>query len=114
MLAFSLRKEEEALRQRAQTASSGRAAKTLVRADPLRVTLISLRKGVSLGAHHAEGAVSIHALRGRVRVTAATYEVVLETGDLAVLQEEVTHSADALTDCTLLITVGMSPGASPA
>jgi hypothetical protein len=56
--------------------------------------------------------VSIHVLRRRARISAAGDAVQLSAGGLAVLQEEVAHSAAALSDCTLLITVAMASAAS--
>jgi quercetin dioxygenase-like cupin family protein len=112
-LSFSLGAEDAALRQKASAAKAGRAAKTLVKEGPIRVTVVALNKGVALQAHQVEGAVSIHVLRGRARVAAAGGETDLSSGGLVVLQEQVTHAAVAVTDCTLLITVAM-PETAPA
>jgi quercetin dioxygenase-like cupin family protein len=110
-LSFSIAAEDAAQREKAATAKAGRSAKTLVKEGPIRVTLVALRKGVALQPHQVEGAVSIHVLRGRTRVSAAANEIELAAGGLVVLQEEVTHAAQALSDCALLITVAM-PGAT--
>ncbi len=106
-LTFALPAEEAALRERALTSKAGRAAKTLVKEGPLRLTLVALRKGVALQAHQVEGVVSIHVLRGRARVSAAGTDRELASAGMVVLQEEVPHTATALTDCTLLVTVAM-------
>lgn len=107
-LSFSLAAEDLALRERASTAKSGRAAKTLVKEGTLRVTLIVMRKGSALSPHQVDGVVSLHVLRGRVRVAAEGTLVDLSSDGLLVLDQEVAHTAEALTDCSLLITVAMS------
>ncbi|MHB8376311.1 MAG: cupin domain-containing protein [Dehalococcoidia bacterium] len=106
-LSFALPAEEAPLRERALASSAGRAAKTLVKEGTLRITLIALRKGVVLRAHQVEGAASIHVVRGRARVSAAGTDSELSAGGIVVLQEQVPHTAAALTDCTLLVTVAM-------
>lgn len=107
-LSFSLSTEDAALRERAAAARSGRAAKTLVKEGRLRVTLIALRRGAALGAHQVEGVVSLQVLRGRARVSAEGKLVDLSSGGLLILDQEVTHTAEALADCALLVTVAMA------
>ncbi len=107
VLSFALSAEDAELRARAAEAKSGRAAKTLVKEGRLRVTLLALRKGARLSPHQAEGVLSIHVLRGRARVSAEGSGTDLAAGGLLVLQEEVPHTAEALSDCGLLITVAM-------
>ncbi len=113
-LSFSLRDEETSLREKAAESPAGRAAKTLVKDGSLRVTMTALRKGVALQRHQVEGAVSVQVLRGRARVgvdgpSTAPYSEDLASGRLLVLQEGAPHTAEALSDCTLLITFAM-PG----
>ncbi len=108
VLAFGLAEQDAELKARAEQSTSGRAAKTLVKDGPLRVTLIAMRKGNALRAHQVEGVVSVQVLRGRARVSAEGEGIELATNGLVVLQEEVAHTAEALSDCALLVTVAMS------
>ena len=108
-LAFSLSSEDAALRERASEAKSRRAAKTLVKDGPLRVTLIALAKGAALSPHQVDGVVSIQVLRGRARLSFEGTLKDLSAGGLLVLDQEVTHAAEALADCSLLVTVAMQP-----
>lgn len=108
VLSFALSAEDAALRDRAMAAKSGRAAKTLIKEGRLRITMIAMRKGAVLGAHQVGAVVSIHVMRGRARVSAAGASTNLASGGLLVLQEEVAHTAEALSDCVLLVTVAMS------
>jgi quercetin dioxygenase-like cupin family protein len=112
VLSFAVGLEDAALRERASTTRSGRAAKTLVKDGPLRITLIVLRKGAALSPHQVDGVLSIQVLRGRVRVSAEGAVVDLSSNGLLVLDQEVAHTAEALADCALLITVAMTPGAA--
>ncbi len=107
VLSCSLSDESARLRERAMAARTGRAAKTLFKQGALRGTLIALRKGAALSPHQVEGEISIHAVRGRVRVSAHGGVATLGAGGVLVLARGVTHSAQALSDCVLLITVAM-------
>jgi quercetin dioxygenase-like cupin family protein len=107
-LSFSLSTEDATLRERAGAARSGRVAKTLVKEGHLRVTLILLRRGAALGAHQVDGVVSLQVLRGRARVSAGGAIVDVSRGGLLVLDQGVTHTAEALVDCALLVTVAMA------
>lgn len=111
VLSFELSAEDRGLRERAQAAKSGRAAKTLVKEGRLRVTMIVMQRGSRLGAHQVDGVVNIQMVRGRARVSAQGEGTDLELGGLLVLQEEVTHTVEAITDCALLVTVSMSADA---
>jgi quercetin dioxygenase-like cupin family protein len=66
-----------------------------------------LKKGAALSPHQVEGVVSLHVLRGRARVSAEGAVVDLSSGGLVVLDQDVTHTAEALADCALLVTVAM-------
>lgn len=107
VLTFDLRAEQADLLQRAQRARSGRAAKTLVKEGPLRITLVALRKGVSLREHRVAGAVSLESLHGRLDLQAEGRQLGLRPGQLAALDAAVPHVATALTDCSILITMSM-------
>jgi hypothetical protein len=59
VLTFSLGIEDDALRERAATASDGRAAKTLVEQGPLRITLVALTSGTVLQPHEIPHRIAI-------------------------------------------------------
>jgi quercetin dioxygenase-like cupin family protein len=106
-LAFDVKAIEGDLLQQARTGKAGRAAKTLVKEGPLRITLVALREGVSLKKHQVSGAVSIQAVRGRIALNAAGSQLNLRPGQLAALDANVRHGATAGTDCSILITVAI-------
>lgn len=105
VLAFLLDREGEALALRAQSATSGRAAKTLVKEGPLRVTLVTLRAGTSLQRHQVAGPSSIQALKGMARFETPAGTTVLPAGAMMVLDAGVTHTVTAMEDSTLLVSI---------
>ena len=104
LLQFSLRNEDARLRTQAADARAGRAAKTLVKEGEIRVTLVALRKGTVLQTHQVGGATTIQVHRGRVRLSLEDGSVNLGSGEVVAIAANVPHSAEALSDCGLLIT----------
>jgi quercetin dioxygenase-like cupin family protein len=109
-LEFLLKAEDEALRERAAGAGSGRAAKTLAKEGRLRVLLIALNRGTVLKQHHADGPVSIQCLRGNVAITAGDASNELTSGGLLVLDANVQHEVKALRDSSILTTISLPRG----
>jgi quercetin dioxygenase-like cupin family protein len=106
-LRFRLFAEDAALREQASLSTSGRAGRTLVKEGSLRITQIALRKGASLGSHQVAGGMSLHVLRGQLRLATSEGDVTLEQGDLAALDFEVFHAGVAMNDCVVLVTIAM-------
>lgn len=107
VLQFILRAEDDELRERAESSRSGRVAKTLLKEGPLRVTLLALGKGTALQPHQVAGPVSIQSIRGCLRVTTAAGNLDVPAGNLVALDAGVAHTAKALEDCAVLITVAV-------
>ena len=108
VLDFRLSAEEERLRRQAAAARSGRSAKTLIKEGRLRITDVALKKGTQLSPpERAGGAMSMLMRRGRMRVKVGDGALDIGPGELVVLDEEVAHSAEALSDCVVLITTAM-------
>ncbi len=107
MLTFLLQAEDDTLREFAAAATSGRAAKTLVKQGAQRITLVALRRGAALPAHQVAGAVSLQTLRGLVKVGIEREEIELPAGSLVTFGPGVAHAATALEDSSLLVTVSM-------
>ena len=111
VLAFVLGPEIEAIRAHARAASDGRAAKTLIKDGPLRVTVVGLRAGIELQEHSVSGPVLVQGLSGVARVTVGSGEVDLGPGALVALDEGVPHTVQAVEDCVLLLTLAPTPPA---
>jgi len=76
--------------------SSDRTAKTLVKQRNFTLVLTLLKAGAVLKEHTAEGNVSIHVLRGAIRVTVDHHAAEFEQGQMVVLNRDVRHSIEAL------------------
>jgi quercetin dioxygenase-like cupin family protein len=104
-LRFRLSEESDRLLERAREARTGRAAKTLVKEGPLRITMVALRKRTHLSKHHVNGQVSIQVLRGRLTTWTEPGAMDLSASDVLVLNDGVEYAVSARTDCAFLITM---------
>jgi quercetin dioxygenase-like cupin family protein len=107
ILRYHLPTEQAALLSKAGSTPAGRAGKTLAKEGSLRITQMALRKGKRLLSHQVAGAASIQMLQGRLRMTTASGDIDLSPGALTVLDAGVAHSALAITDCSIFITMAM-------
>ena len=112
VLRFQVAFEEARLHEVAERSTAGRAGKTLVKEDTLRVVLMALQKGTELPWHDVGGAMSLQLLRGRLRMTTADGKMDLAPGALIVLNGRVQHSSVAMSDCVMLMTIAMQEPAS--
>lgn len=95
------------------THDHGHAARTIVRADDLRVVLIAIRAGAHIAEHVAQATVAIQVLSGRVRIRlprlARQHEdrfEELRPGRLLAMEGGLAHSVEALEESALLLTLG--------
>jgi quercetin dioxygenase-like cupin family protein len=105
VLTFLLGAEDDTLREFADDSKTGRAAKTLVKENSLRITLVALKKGTVLPSHQVAGPVSIQTLRGCLRLATDRGDMDLPAGTLIALESGVAHTAKAQTDGARLITL---------
>jgi quercetin dioxygenase-like cupin family protein len=103
-LTFMLGAEDDTLREFAEDSKTGRAAKTLVKDGPLRITLVALKKGTVLPPHHVDGPISIQTIRGCLRLTTESGDMDVSEGNLIALGPGVVHAAKAHEDCAILLT----------
>ncbi|MDI3339457.1 MAG: cupin domain-containing protein [Sphaerobacter sp.] len=90
--------------------ASGRRAATLVKADGLRVVLVTMRRGAVLAEHTAPGPITIQALRGSFLVTVGAVERSLPAGELISVGAQVPHAVRAVEDGAFLLTIGWPHG----
>jgi NADH-quinone oxidoreductase subunit F len=76
--------------------SSDRTAKTLVKQGNFTLVLTLMKAGAILKEHTAEADVSIHVLRGAIRVTVDHNIAEFEQGQMMILSRDVRHSIEAL------------------
>jgi quercetin dioxygenase-like cupin family protein len=105
LLTFQLAAEQAALSEQAASSVTGRAGKTLVKEGLLRITMVALRSGTPLPSHHHVAGASLQVLRGRLRVVGKPGDRDIGPGALVALDAGTMHSAAALSDCVILITV---------
>jgi quercetin dioxygenase-like cupin family protein len=105
---FQLAREIDQLTGSPQYRSTGQAARTLVKRPDLRVVLIVLRRNADLKEHRTNQPVSIHVLKGRVRIALPRGCPEPVAGELLVLESAVTHDIMALTDSAFLLSMPWS------
>ncbi|MEX2431679.1 MAG: cupin domain-containing protein [Dehalococcoidia bacterium] len=108
VLLFDLGREGAEVDERAAGDEKRRAARTLLKEGPLRASLLALKQGEALDEHAVGGPTTLHLLRGRLQLRIGEEELELRQGSLAALDHRIAHSAAALEDCILLVTVAMS------
>jgi quercetin dioxygenase-like cupin family protein len=108
LLTFLLAAEDETLHELEEFSESGRAAKTLVKQGAMRITLVALRKGTMLESHEVKGPVSIQTIRGCLRLGTDRGNIDIPPSGLISLGPGVVHTAEALDDCSILITFAIS------
>lgn len=101
--------DEEIKRFRPGDTEAGRRAETLIKADGLRVVLVTMLSGITLHEHTAPGPITIHALHGRFAVTFEDQERELGPGDLVSLASGVRHAVKTIEDGAFLLTIGWGP-----
>jgi quercetin dioxygenase-like cupin family protein len=84
---------------------SGIHAKTLFKKHDLRVVLISMQNAAHMKEHHADGTISIHVLRGQLRVSLNGKPHDLPTGTLFTLGASIRHDVEAKGDSAFLLTI---------
>jgi quercetin dioxygenase-like cupin family protein len=80
-------------------------AKTLFKKSDLRIVLISMEKAARIKKHHADGAISVHVLRGVVRFREQGHSHDLMPGHVLALAASIQHEVEALEECAFLLTV---------
>ena len=85
--------------------TTGHNAKTLLKADNLRLVLNALKAHSSIPSHQTAGRISIHTLRGRIQVRAEGRTFNLAAGRLLALGPGIRHDVEALEDSAFLLTI---------
>lgn len=85
---------------------SGRSSETLVKYEQFRVVLVRMKPGSYMSHHRAEGPISVHVLRGKVRVHLPEDRIEdLKPGDLLTLDRCLEHDVEALEESSFLLTI---------
>ena len=84
----------------------GHTARTVVREPDLRVVFIVLRAGARIASHRVDQKAAVHALSGHVRLRLPDAVADLTAGRLLVLERDLAHDVEALTDSAIVLTLG--------
>lgn len=112
LVRLDLARELEELRQAEPWRTGRHHAKTLLKYPDLRVVLMALKQGTTLGEHKTRGRLSIHTLEGHVLLKLESQVVDLPAGCLLGLGPSVPHDVEALEPSVILLTVAW-PASAP-
>ena len=87
----------------------GRNSKTLVKRPDLRTVLVAIRPGAPMADHVAAGPLTVHVLKGRVRMRMKETSVELGTGHLLALERNERHDVEAIEESAFLLTIAWPP-----
>jgi quercetin dioxygenase-like cupin family protein len=110
LLQFDLAAETEQLRKEGPWKNTSRNAKTLVKHADLRIVLIAMKRGTRMEGHKTDESISIHALRGSLRLHLPEQTVELPAGRLLALGRSLPHDVEALEDSSFLLTISWPKG----
>jgi quercetin dioxygenase-like cupin family protein len=102
---YDLAEAAKALRQEAQAGEGGHRQQSLYKHGPTSVSLFAFDRLTRLAPHRTRGVVSIHLLRGHLRIMAEGKSHDLYSGHLLVLAPGVQHDVVAQEESEMLLTV---------
>jgi quercetin dioxygenase-like cupin family protein len=108
VMLFRLDDERERTADPATVRKHGRAARTLLKEGPLRVTLVVLAPGGELAEHSAEGPITLQPLAGSLRFRAAGAAHDVGAGDMLSAGAGVRHAVSSEHGATFLLTVAIA------
>src|SRR5690606_30945695 len=103
LMRLDLNRELDEVKQAAPYRDKGQCAKTLVRNPDLRVVLVALAQGVSMGEHQTNHRITVQCLHGEVRVKLPDQQVDLPAGCLFTMLGSVPHDVEGLRDSAFLL-----------
>ena len=103
--ALDVRAALRALRAEAGEGANGHRQITLVHRGPVRLVLFAFAAGGRMPEHRAPGRVTIHVLRGTLRVRTPDAQHVLGESQILALAPGVPHDVDASEEADMLLGV---------
>ncbi len=103
---FDVAAVEAEMRQEDAYQRDGHTARTLVRAEDLRLVLIVMKAGARIAEHQASDTAVIQALSGHVQLRLTSTIADLPSGRLIVLERGLRHDVEALAESSFLLTLG--------
>jgi quercetin dioxygenase-like cupin family protein len=110
LLQFDLANELDQLhRDESWLHPAGRRSKTLVKYPDLRIVLIAMKANTRMHEHTAAGRISVHSLKGHIRLHLPEQMLDLPAGHLLALDQCVPHDVEAAEDSAFLLTLSWPP-----
>jgi quercetin dioxygenase-like cupin family protein len=109
---FDLETVAATLRQELRSGEAGHRQQSLYKHGPTSISLFHFDHLTRLPAHRAKGVVSIHVLKGHLRVMAEGQSHDLRAGNLLVLASGVLHDVVAQETSEMLLTVHLDTDAA--
>lgn len=94
-----------ALRAEPRTGANGHQQITLLHHGPVRIVLFAFEAGGRMPQHRAPGWITIHVLRGSLRVRTPDAHHALSEGHVLALAPDVPHDVDATEEADMLLGV---------
>lgn len=110
VLVFDLTEEEDTAADQEILERSGRNARTLLKAGPLRVTLVVLAPGGEIPEHSAPGPITVQPIRGTIRFIVGGETHDLGPGEMLSAGAGVSHSVATEAGASILLTVAHPGG----
>jgi quercetin dioxygenase-like cupin family protein len=107
---FDLQAEIASLKREPAWQQSDRNSRTLVHESKLRIIVTVMKAGARLREHRTDGAVSIQAIHGHLRLGTERGMVDLEQGRLVALDSGVSHELEAIVESAFILTVAWPAG----
>jgi quercetin dioxygenase-like cupin family protein len=107
---YHLADEEQIATDRGILDRNGRNARTLVKTDTLRVTMIVLAPGGGIAEHHANGPITVHVISGSMNFTVCGNLYTLNAGDLLSVGAGLRHAVSSEPGATFLLTLAGTLG----
>ncbi len=108
VLSWQLDEMLQALRSGAEYARGDPSSRILLKEPSLRIVLLALKQGGRMREHDASGPVALQQIEGRARIRVADSECIAERGRLITIEPRIRHEVEALSDCALLIFIGLT------
>lgn len=105
LLRLDLAGELEDIARGAPYREKGHSAKTLARYPDLRLVLVALKRGNNMGEHKTDHRITVHCLRGHVRLKLPSQEADLPAGSLLTMSGALPHDVEAREDSAFLLTI---------
>jgi quercetin dioxygenase-like cupin family protein len=112
LIEVDLAAELTALRASDSYQAADHAAKMIAKHSTIRVLLMALKPGGKVHEHHADGAITVQGVDGRVEFRVGESVVALTRGHLLTVAAGVPHSVIGIDESALLLTMGGARGAS--